>query len=129
LSGYLLDANVLIDWLDGRANARVLLERLGRQEQPVAVNAITIAETYSGLRAEDVPSVDRLMSFFDYWPIGLDVSKLAGSLRYEWARRGLPLAISDTILAAHAISRRATLVTGNVRDFPMPELQILTLDL
>jgi predicted nucleic acid-binding protein len=65
---------------------------------------------------------------FEYWPIDQDVAKRAGSLRNEYRRTGRPRSVPDTLMAAHAMLREATLVTGNVRDFPMPELKILRLD-
>lgn len=128
MSGFLVDSNVLIEWLKGIPRAVVLLERLVSQREPVAVNAVSVAETYSGLFDEDRDRAMAFLSGFRFWPIGFDVAKLAGEFRFQYARRGRQYSVSDTLLAAHAISLDATLVTGNVRDFPMPELRILRLE-
>jgi predicted nucleic acid-binding protein len=127
LTSYLLDSNVLIDWLLGRQNAVSLLDRLASDSDVIAVDAIAIAETYSGLREDDEPRADGLISSFDYWPIGYAEARLAGWYRYRYARRGRAYSTTDMLLATHAISRGATLVTGNIRDFPMPELKVLRL--
>lgn len=125
---YLLDASAVIDWLNGRPRALELFARLIAEDGAFAANAITVAEIYSGLADDERGPSDRMFGTFEYWPIDEDVAKRAGSLRNEYRRKGRPLSVPDTLMAAHAILREATLVTGNVRDFPMPELKILRLD-
>lgn len=125
MSEYLLDANVLIDWLQARPRAVELLERLVSRRHVLAVNAVSVAEVYSGLSAEETAAVDTYMSALSFWQITPRVAQEAGALRYAYARRGRVLALPDVLLAAHAIHRDATLVTANVRDFPMPQLSLL----
>jgi predicted nucleic acid-binding protein len=124
---YLLDANVLIGWLKGRAPAPELLEELNSRGDILAVNAISLAEIFSGLREDDVEVAEAFMAPLQYWEMDAGVARLAGQLRYRYARLGRPLSVADCLLAAHAIIEDATLVTGNVRDFPMPELKLLKL--
>jgi predicted nucleic acid-binding protein len=52
------------------------------------------------------------------------VAQRAGALRYEWARKGITLALTDTMIAATALQYGLTLITDNRKDFPMPELTI-----
>ena len=40
-----------------------------------------------------------------------------GELRAELERRGTPIGSLDTLIAAHALSQQATLVTNNTREF------------
>jgi tRNA(fMet)-specific endonuclease VapC len=128
LNGFLLDSNVLIGWLNGMPEAIGLLERLASRPEAIAVNAISIAETYSGLIEADQERALSLLTAFQYWPIDFAVARLAGSYRYEYSRRGRRLTTTDTLLAAHAVARDATLVTANVRDYPMRELRVLRLE-
>ena len=44
--------------------------------------------------------------------------------RHIYARSGQPLSVPDTLMAALAVAKDAALITGNVRDFPMPELKL-----
>jgi predicted nucleic acid-binding protein len=37
------------------------------------------------------------------------------------------LPLTDALIAATAVEHNATVVTGNVRDYPMPEVSILPL--
>jgi predicted nucleic acid-binding protein len=117
----------VIDWLKGRPPAPELLEELSSRGDLVAVNAVSIAETFSGVVEGDIEPVGKVLARFAYWQIGFDAARLAGEYRYRYAREGRTLAVPDVLLAAHAISEDATLITSNVRDFPMPELKILRL--
>lgn len=48
-----------------------------------------------------------------------------GDLRAELERRGTPIGSLDTLIAAHALSQQATLVTNNTDEFArVPGLQI-----
>ncbi len=48
-----------------------------------------------------------------------------GELRTELERRGTPIGSLDTLIAAHALSQRATLVTNNTDEFArVPGLQL-----
>ncbi len=48
-----------------------------------------------------------------------------GDLRAELERKGTPMGSLDTLIAAHALSLQATLVTNNLREFErVPGLQL-----
>ena len=48
-----------------------------------------------------------------------------GDLRAELERRGSPIGSLDTMIAAHALSQKAPLVTNNTREFArVPERQL-----
>ena len=48
-----------------------------------------------------------------------------GELRAEMERRGTPIGSLDTMIAAHALSQQAMLVTNNTREFSkVPGLQL-----
>jgi len=46
---------------------------------------------------------------------------------YEYAHKGIPLATTETLIAATAFASGATIATGNLQDYPMPKLPILPL--
>jgi tRNA(fMet)-specific endonuclease VapC len=125
LTRYLLDSNVVMYWLNGREPAPALLAELSSRGDHLAVNAVSVAETYSGIPPEDLEWVDFLLGAFEYWPLDRVVARLAGEYRYKYAQEHRKLPAADVLLGAHAISEDATLITNNERDFPMPELKIL----
>jgi predicted nucleic acid-binding protein len=125
LTRYLLDSNVVMYWLNGVEQARALLAELNSRRDRLAVNAVSVTETYSGVPAEDLVRVDSLLGAFQYWPIDRAVARLAGEYRHKYAQEGRKLPVPHVILGAHAIAEDATLITNNEKDFPMPELKIL----
>lgn len=125
LTKYLLDANALIDWLKGREPAPALLADLSSRGDRLAANGISLAETYSGVDPADLQRIDGLLGILEYWPIEWAVARLAGQYRYQYWREGRTYAVADMIIGAHALSQDATLITDNVRDFPMSGLKIL----
>ena len=124
---YLLDANVLINWLKGRTEVASLIDELADGPDPLAVNAIAVAEVYCGVAEEHIARTQKVLGAFDYWPIDEAIARLSGWYRYRYARLGTPLSLTDVLMAAHAVSRDATLITANVKDFPIPELRLLRL--
>lgn len=126
MAGYLLDTNALVDLLYGIPGAVQLIDSLGRDRHSLAICSVSVAELCSGLTDEDKARVERVLAAFEYWDISPTAAKRAGSYRYEFARRGIQLATPDTLQAALAVDRDASLVTRNVRDFPMTDLKIVT---
>lgn len=62
-----------------------------------------------------------------YWNISLVAAQNAGILRREYARQGRILTITDALLAAVAIETGVELITENPKDFPMPNIRLLSL--
>jgi predicted nucleic acid-binding protein len=69
---------------------------------------------------------DVFFSTLLYWDISLSAAKRAGAWRYQFARRGTPLSVSDTLVGAVALEQGATIVTNNVKDYPMGGLHLLS---
>ena len=61
----------------------------------------------------------------EYYLVSREAAKEAGRYRYEFARRGITLSTTDTLMAATAIAEGAILITANTRDFPMEEIELL----
>lgn len=127
MTTYLLDTTVLIDYFRGRQGAGLLLERLVDEGHTPAVCAINVAELFAGLPESQRAPARELIDSLDYLEISPLVAVLAGTIRFDAARRGVAIHLPDAMIAAVAIANTATLVTANVRDFPLKELQVLEL--
>lgn len=123
-NGFLLDTTILIDLFRGRQEAIVFLDKL-TQEGSLFVCAIVVAEIFSGVRPEELSKVEEFFEAMDYCPIEYRTAKRAGLYRRDYQKKGITLSISDTLIAAVAVDHSLTLVTKNVRHFPMLELNII----
>ncbi len=125
MAKYLLDTTALIDHLRGQQKVTDIMTRLARQGNELGVCCINVAELYAGLSDKERTKAEKLIDSFDYFETSKDIAKMAGRYRFEFARKGITLTTSDTIVAAVAISYGATLITANVKDYPMKEIELL----
>lgn len=120
---FLLDTTVLIDYLrDAPAAERV--DGLHEQGDVVCTTPINVEEIARGLRKPELRSAEALIRGLVVIPLGADEGWLAGSWRRRFAEQGTTLAQADCLIAAAAASSKATLITGNPRDFPMREIRV-----
>ena len=119
----LLDSTVLIDALRGRpAAGRVANLRRTGTEPWVCV--ISVEEIWRGLRPGEESSAERLFNGLRLAPLGVAEGIRAGSWRRTFVERGVTLHQADCLIAAAATGIGAALATANVRDFPMPGLDV-----
>ncbi len=118
-----LDSTVLIDYLRGRS-AVDYVEALLRRGDTAATTGINVDEVVRGLRGPELDPARGLFQGLLVLPIGADEGWRAGTWRREFAARGVSLAQADCLIAAATVSAGARLATANLRDFPMPELDV-----
>jgi predicted nucleic acid-binding protein len=88
------------------------------------LHPINITEVYAGMRPKEEPATEELTASLQHFPIAPPAARLAGELKRDYARKGTTLNLGDVIIAAVAIHYELTLLTDNVKDFPMKELSI-----
>ena len=108
----LFDTNILIDYLNGIAQAS---EEFARYEYK-AISAITWMEVLAGAAEQEQADIRAWLRSFTL--IGLDgpVAERAVALRRRWRVR-----LPDAIIWATAQVHGLLLITRNVRDFPPDE--------
>ena len=94
----------------------------------MAICAIGIAELYSGFSQRQRIAADPAVDTWLYYETTPAIAKEAGRHRYEFARIGTTLSAPDSLIAAVAIANDATLITNNVRHFPMDDIRLLRHD-
>jgi predicted nucleic acid-binding protein len=119
--GVVLDSSVVIDLLRGNASDPSLLDPA---REPVIVSTITVHEVLAGMRSGEEQRTLDLLSSFVVAPFGAPEADLSARWRLEFRARGVTLELPDTAIAATAAIRNLPLATGNVKDFPMPELRV-----
>lgn len=123
-NGFLLDTTILIDLFRGRLEAISFLEKLS-DEGAFYICPIIVAEVFSGARPEELSMVEEFFGEMNYCPIEYRTAKRAGLYRRDFRKKGITLGTSDAIIAAVAVDHSLTLVTKNVRHFPMKELSVI----
>jgi tRNA(fMet)-specific endonuclease VapC len=117
---YMLDTNIVshvLRWPSSNAASRFRAFQPGE----LCISVIVACELRFG--AEKVGS-DRLLrqieaaaTLYDVLPLDAGVAESYAKLRVALERAGTPIGPMDQLIAAHALSLGATLVTDNVREF------------
>lgn len=120
MTRFLIDSDCAIYTLSGRYPA--LRERLSNCEpEDVAISAISFAELVRGIEAGKPPPPELLDEFVRTIPI-LPFDEAAAR---AYARLPFKRARFDRLLAAHALSIGAVVITNNEGDFAdMPDLKV-----
>lgn len=124
---YLLDTDTLIDFLTDHGATRSKLTALIAAGDEVALCAITVAELYSGLTESRRAKYEHWLEALPYWDISREAARQAGIYRKTASDAGRTLAVADSLLAALAWEHDATLLTSNIKDYPMQDVRILSL--
>ena len=125
MTDHLLDTNALIDYFRRIRSTLNLIERLETEGHRLAVCSVGLAELYSGFSQQQRIAADPVVDRWFYYETTPAIAKEAGRYRYEFARIGTTLSATDSLIAAVAIAYDATLITNNLRHFPMPEIRLL----
>lgn len=127
MATFLLDTSVIIDAINNKKSRRQLLRSLLDQGHVLACCPINVVEIYSGLRPKEEESIESFLASLDYCHITFTMARLAGHFKRDFAKKGVTLSVTDTLIAAVAIEQRIFMITDNTKDFPMKELQLYPL--
>jgi predicted nucleic acid-binding protein len=122
MSGFSLDANILIDVLLDHEPAREEIKRIAEQGARMWISRMAWIEVLSKGSDATVREALNFLGRFGLDEIDDEISHRAASLRRERPRLKTP----DAIILATAQSRGRVLVTRNTKDFPaeMPGIRV-----
>ena len=127
MTRYLLDTTALIDFAKGHEPASSRVLRMIESGDEVGVCAVVVAEFYAGLAPQERPRWDSFFEALRFWGATRETARQAGIWRYQFAREGTQLSTTDLLVAAVASQREATIVTDNVKDYPVDKINVLPL--
>ena len=124
----LLDINICIYIINAKPPAvlaRFQQYRLG----DIGLCSVVAAELAFGVAqsgsARNREALDMFLAPLTILPFDAAAVWIYGDLRADLERRGTPIGSLDTMIAAHALSQHALLVTNNSREFAkVPGLQL-----
>ena len=117
---FLLDTNILSDLI--RHPQGVIASRIAEVgETEIATSIVVAGELRYGAERRGssrlTAQLEAVLELLPTLPMGDDADIHYGRLRADLERRGTPIGANDMLIAAHALSLGATLVTDNVREF------------
>jgi len=114
---YLIDSDILIDFLNNRAEAIRLLIKF--EESEMAISAITFAEILEGLVGDRKKylNVRKGLSKLSMLAVDANIAEKFASVRAILRKKGELIENMDIFIAATAMSHDLILVTNNKRDF------------
>lgn len=120
---FLLDSDVLIWHLRGKPHGLVALSSL-LDEGPLCASTLTRYEVLRGAFPHERSATLALLDALETIDVDTHIADLGGTLWKTYRERGRELGAVDSLLAATALRHDLTLVTLNLKDFPMPELRV-----
>lgn len=117
---FLLDTNILIAMSKHRPGLADRLE--GIPADAILLSSVVVAEieygiAKSGRRQHNRRVFDSLLSGFRVLPFDVAAARLYGPIRSHLEKRGRQIGPYDLMIAAHAQSLDAVLVTDNIKEF------------
>ena len=70
---------------------------------------------------------EAFLESLEYYHVTWPVARIAGLLKRDYVRKGITLSVADATIAAVAMVHELTLMTDNVKDFPMKQLALYPL--
>ena len=123
LTGVLLDSDVVIGILRGRAEIIASLRALAANGIPTYCCAVSWAEIFAGVRAGEEPRTEAFFGARGEIPIDAMTGRRAGAYLSRYAgSHGLQIA--DALVAAAATTAGLHLWTLNVCHYPMDDLRL-----
>lgn len=120
---FLLDSDVIIEFLRGKPQTISLINKL--KDEEIGCSVLTLIEVKRGLFGKQEKVAEHLFRAMKIYPVTEKIGDIAVEFIKEWRKRGKTLQLIDTTIAATSVLNDLTLVTYNKRDYPMKELVIL----
>lgn len=130
MSILLLDTNIISDMmrnLEGRAATRAREASIHRGADALYTSIVVRCELEYGLArkpgARLLTAYRGVMQAIEVLPLDESVAAHYARLRVQLEQAGTPIGPNDTLIAAHALALRATLVSGDTEFARIPGLQ------
>ena len=128
---YLLDTNIISHMMRepaGRATQKFAAVAAMDLTQGMVTSTVVLCELQFGLQRRPnfrlSAALDRILTGVEVLSLDVDVVPRYAQLRAVLAQNGTPIGPNDTLIAAHALSLGATLVSTDTEFDRVPGLQI-----
>ena len=119
MSGFMLDTDTVSFALRGQG--QVAGQLLKHRPSEICISSVTLAELRYGAdmrRSRKLHGlIDTFVEAIVVRPFDQTAADRFGTVATSLARQGVPIGEFDTLIAAHALATRLTLVTNNTKHF------------
>lgn len=120
MKNVLVDTDILIDFLRGKEKAKAFLSSLVK-EPVVYISALTIVELHAGMKEHEREQTADLIDSLNVVDVNREIAEKAG--QYKRTLKTQALELDDCIIAATAFVKQAVLATGNIKHYPMHDIE------
>lgn len=122
---YLIDTNILVWIIRGdKWYVRWFAELKEDGSVTLSISTITIAEIYKNVFPIEIVRTERIIEDFIHLDVTPRIAKEAGFYWKDYSKKIEKMNILDCIIAATAKEHKASLITLNIRHFPMSDIKI-----
>lgn len=120
---WMFDTDIMIYLINRRPGYERVARRMsGRSPGELRLSAITVSELRFGVangefRKENDAALEDLLDLFQLEDFPTEAAQDFADIRTALVSRGRPIGPYDTLIASHARSLQATVVTNNEREF------------
>ena len=93
----------------------------------LGTTCVNVAEVERGLRPNERKRTQALLDRLSFLETTREAAVRAGRYQAEWARTGRTIHTADALIAGTARAHGAVVLTDNLDDFPMRDVQARTL--
>jgi len=121
---FLLDTDILIWILRSKTE---IIEKISalKEKSPLYISVISIAEIYKNIYPSELSNTELLLGQHIVFNVDQQVAKIAGLYWQEYIKKVKLLSLSDCLIAATANIHDVTLITLNVKHFPMRDIKVI----
>ncbi len=122
MSRFLFDTSICVHLIRRRHAENILAHMAEYSSVHFALSSITVAELYFGVAKSQAPVSDaealtEFLAPFAMFPFDNEAAFAYGPLRTHLERSGTSSGPLDTLIAAHALALKLTLITNNEKEF------------
>ncbi|MBC8323291.1 MAG: type II toxin-antitoxin system VapC family toxin [Candidatus Marinimicrobia bacterium] len=116
MKAFLIDTNILVDFLRGKQRANNFMNQL--EIQPI-ISSLTVAELFAGVKGKkERVSLHNLINACEVIPITTEIAEEGGLIKNKY-QKSHHIGLADALIGATAIEADLTLATLNKKHFPM----------
>jgi len=121
---YLIDTDILIWVLRGNEKYEEFLQSL-KDKNAFSISTVTIAEIYKNIYPSELLKTESVLEEFLTWDVTKSIAKQAGLYWQQYVKQLKNLSLTDCLIAATANVNNLTLISLNIKHFPMNDIKIL----